>query len=196
MTLANFTHNWTAAGRSFSILLSTSPEVLCVSVLKITSVEGYGLLELSAAYDRNSQGFLDSIGDVASSNAPDGASPEFRSLVPTQRRDGISPEDINGGGVFLGPATFERRDPRQSGAVNVASLTAPVFNNATAVPSERVMLGFMTVMFSIHSLLGVTNDTVGPGDNVQVLLLEPESRLNRGSNASGGFAINGSPTIS
>jgi len=53
------------------------------------------------------------------------------------------------------------------------------------------MLGFMTVVFSIHSLLGVMNDTVGPGDTVQVLLLGPESRLNRGSNASGGFAING-----
>ena len=200
VTHENFTRNWTAAGRSFSILLSTYPDVLYVSVqnktldrcyLNITSVGGYDLLDLSKVYDRDSQGFLDSIDDVAAYNAPDGAPPEFRSLVPTQDRNGISPADINADGVFLGPATFERRDPGQSGAVYAASLTVPVFNNTTAVPSERATLGFMTVVFNIHSLLEVTNDTMGLGDTGQVLLLGPESRLNRWNNASGRFAING-----
>jgi hypothetical protein len=175
-THENFTRNWAATGKSLSILLSTLPDVLYVTVrnktldrcyLNITSIEGYDLLDLSKVYDRNSQGFLDSNGDVAAYNAPDGAPPEFRSLVPAQDRDGISPTDINGDGVFLGPVTFERRDRGQSGAVCAASLTLPVFNNTTAVQSERATLGFMTVVFNIHPLLEVTRNTMGLGDTGQ-----------------------------
>jgi hypothetical protein len=119
------------------------PDVLYLSIqnktldrccLNITSIEGYDLLDLSKVYDRNSQGFLDSIDDVAAYNAPDGA-PVFRSLMPAQDRDRISPADINGDAVFLGPVTFERRDRGQSGAVYAASLTVLAFNNTTAVPS-------------------------------------------------------------
>ena len=139
--------------------------------LNITSVGGYDPLDLSKVYDRDSQGFLDSIDNVAACNAPDGAPPEFRSLVPTQDRNGISPADNNTDGVSLGPATFREEGSGVVGAVYAASLTVPVFNNTTAVPSERATLGFMTVVFNIHSLLEVTNDTTGLGDTGQALLL-------------------------
>jgi len=152
------------------VQLSTHPDVHYVSVQNKTPDRrppehhlGRGLRSVGPeqVYDCNSQGFLDSIDDVAVYNAPDDAPPEFRSFVPTQNRGGISPVDINADDVFLSPATVERRDRGQSGAVYVASLTVPAFNDTTAAPSERATLVFMTMVFNIRSLPEVTNDTMG-----------------------------------
>ena len=198
-THENFTRNWTAAQKSFSIFLSTYPDVLYVSVqnktlnrcyLNITSLEGYDLLNLGEDYNRAQQGIFDGVNDIAAYNAIDGAPQAFRGLVPTEDKEGISPADINADGVFLGPVNFERRDQGESGPVYAASLTVPVYNNTTVVPSERDTLGYMTVVFNIHSLLQVTNNTMGLGNTGQVLLLGPENRLNRWNNASGEFVIN------
>jgi osomolarity two-component system sensor histidine kinase SLN1 len=190
---SDFTKNWTAAAKPFSALLSTYPDVLYVSVqnktlnrcyLNLTTLEGQDIL--GAQYN-TSEHILDSINEVAAYNALDGAPEQFTTLIPAEDRRGISVSDINGDGVFLGPKVVNRTG--DNSPVYVASLTVPVYNNTTAVPSARNTLGYMTVVFNIHSMLDVTGNTQGLGGTGQVMLLGPENRLNRWDNSTGNFAI-------
>jgi osomolarity two-component system sensor histidine kinase SLN1 len=195
-TSPNFITNWTTAAISFSVLLSTYPDVLYVSVqdrtltkcyLNLTTVEGQDIL--GVAYDESEQ-ILDSIRETAAYNALDGAPAQFTTLIPTEDPTGIDASDINGDGVFLGPTSFEKTTGNNTNTVYVASMTVPVYNNTTAVPSARDTLGYMTVVFNIHSMLDVTQTTQGLGNTGKVMLLGPENRLNRWDNSTGDFAIN------
>ncbi|KAA8894984.1 hypothetical protein FN846DRAFT_365203 [Sphaerosporella brunnea] len=191
----DFVKNWTAVASSFSLLLSTYPDVLYVSVqnktldrcyLNITTIEGQQTL--NASYNI-SDGILDSINETAAYNALAGAPEQLTTLIPSEDRQGLQPSDINGDGVFLGPVSFNATGSQTP--TYVASMTVPVYNNTTAVPSARNTLGYMTVVFNIHSMLDVTQDIQGLGDTGQVVLLGPENHLNRWNNSTGGFAIDG-----
>lgn len=201
-TSENFLSNWTAASHSFSVLLSNYPDVLYVSVqnatlehcyLNITTLEGNRAFEdhgvVSAGFYSRSP-ILDGTDAVAAYNALDGAPGNISLLVPAQDRSDIGPANATTGGLFLGPLMFN--SSAAADALFIASLTVPVFNNTTAVPAARNVLGYMTVVFNLRSLLAITRSTEGLGRTGQVLIVGPENRLNRWDNSSGEFRLSGS----
>lgn len=198
----NFARNWTAASRTFSVLLSNYPDVLYVSVqnttlercyLNITTLEGnrafeaYGVVP-AGFYRRDA--ILDSIDVVAAYNALGGAPGNVSSLVPAQDRGDIGPANATGEGLFLGPLMFN--SSTAADALFIASLTVPVFNNTTAVLAARNVLGYMTVVFNLRTLIGITRSTEGLGRTGRVLIVGPESRMNRWDNSSGEFQLSDS----
>jgi len=199
-THENFTRNWTTAGRSFGVLLSTYPDVLYISVqnttlercyLNITTLEGNKVFEEYGIVAENyydSSVILDSLNKDAAYNALDGAPGNVSSLIPTEDRGDIGPANATRSGLFLGPLMFNTTTEKP-GPIYVASLTVPVYNNTTAVLSARNILGYMTVVFNLRSLIDITKSTEGLGRTGQVLLLGPESRMNRWDNTSGEFEL-------
>jgi osomolarity two-component system sensor histidine kinase SLN1 len=194
----DFNTNWTAASRTFSIVLSTYSDVLFVAVqnttlersyLNITSSVGYESLvgDPNAADNTTYVEVLDALGVVAGYNSVQGPPGSIDSLIPVKIRGEVAPSDIAADGLFLGPISVQRA--QDNTPIYVASLTVPVFNNTTAVPSTRNTLGYMTVVFNIHALVDVVNETLGLGQSGQVLLIGPNNRLNRWNNQSGEFNI-------
>ena len=198
-TSENFTSNWMTVSHSFSVLLSNYPDVLYVSVqnatlehcyLNITTLEGNRAFEdygvVSAGFYSRSP-ILDGTNAVAAYNALDGAPGNVSLLVPAQDRTDIGPANATRGGLFLGPLMFNS----SADTLFIASLTVPVFNNTTTAPAARNVLGYMTVVFNLHSLLAITRSTEGLGRTGQVLIVGPENRLNRWDNSSGEFHLSG-----
>ncbi|CCX07589.1 Similar to Two-component system protein B; acc. no. Q9P4U6 [Pyronema omphalodes CBS 100304] len=196
----NFTRNWTDASKAFSTFLSSYPDVLYVSVqnltldkcyLNITTVTGnqifedYGLVPVGHYFEAP---ILDNLNIPAAFNALEGAPGNVSTLIPAEDRDGIVPANATRSGLFLGPLMFNTTTS-QTGPIYVASLTVPVFNNTTAVLSARNILGYMTVVFNLQSLIDITKSTEGLGKTGKVLLLGPESRLNRWDNTTGEFRL-------
>ncbi|KAI5776356.1 hypothetical protein EDC01DRAFT_482465 [Geopyxis carbonaria] len=192
----NFTRNWTTARQTFSTLLSTYSEVVYVSVQNLTLETSYMNLATTGGYEimeesilnmnstmRNSTREIFDVQGTVAAYECDGAPPGIASLVPFENVQDLVPikvSDITADGLFLGPLLYNR--------TYVASLTVPVYNNTTAIPSERKTLGFMTVVFNIVELLDIVNDTLGLG-NGQVLVLGPDNRINRWENSTGTFQI-------
>ncbi|KAF8242151.1 hypothetical protein K440DRAFT_607807 [Wilcoxina mikolae CBS 423.85] len=199
-THENFTRNWTTAGKSLSVLLSTYPDVLYISVqnttlercyLNITSLEGNRVFQEYGIVPENYYGrsaILDSLDNDAAYNALHGAPGNVTSLIPAQDRGDIGPANATRSGLFLGPLMFNTTTEKP-GPIYIASLTVPVYNNTTALLAARNILGYMTVVFNLQSLIEITRSTEGLGRTGQVLLLGPESRMNRWDNTSGEFKL-------
>jgi osomolarity two-component system sensor histidine kinase SLN1 len=199
-THENFTRNWTTAGKSFSVLLSTYPDVLYISIqnttlercyLNITTLEGNRVFQEYGIIPENyysQSAILDSIDNDAAYNALHGAPGNVTSLIPAQDRGDIGPENATHSGLFLGPLMFNTTTEKP-GSIYIASLTVPVYNNTTALLAARNILGYMTVVFNLQSLIEITQSTQGLGRTGQVLLLGPESRMNRWDNTSGEFKL-------
>lgn len=192
----NFTRNWTTARQTFSTLLSTYSDIVYVSVqnltletsyLNVATTGGYeimeeSILDMNSTVRNSTREVFDVQGTVAAYEC-DSTPPGIAALVPYEDVEGLEPikvSDITADGLLLGPFLYNR--------TYVASLTVPVYNNTTAIPSERQSLGFMTVIFNIADLLDIVNDTLGLG-NGQVLVLGPDNRINRWENATGTFNI-------
>ena len=181
--------NWSAAAESFGTLTTTYENVLYVSVqnvtlekryMNMTTIPGEEILGACA----QKVAVTDGEENVAAWECPDGAQENIQVLVPGEKVG--TPEvrvgDITDDGLFLGPLEIN--------GVYVASMTTPIYNNTTiAIKGEaRTVLGFMTVVFDVDSLLEVVKDTNGLGDG-QVMVVGPASRFNRWNNSTGEFAI-------